>query len=107
MDRDLLAEMVETLETIGAVSQPSASGDGPLPEVVVESVRILGTAAASLSPGLRQRRPEVPWGRLSDLAERVAPGYGPDAAAAVRQFAVREVPLLDMQLRSVLGSLAF
>ena len=107
MDRDLLTVMVDTLGAIGALSHPSAGvGGEALPEAVVESVRALGTAASGLSAGLRQRRPEVPWGRLSDLAERMAPGYGPDDAEAVRNFAAREVPLLDMQLRSVLGSLA-
>jgi uncharacterized protein with HEPN domain len=105
MDRELLSRMVAALEVIADPGGLGADGD-PLPGGVVEAVRELGFAAEAVSDRLRQRRPEVPWGRLGDLGQRMAPGYGPTDVAAVRAFARAEVPLLDMQLRSVLGSLA-
>ena len=98
--------MIAALEVIGG-SAGLRAGDGSLPEAAAEAVRELGRTAALVSSRLQQRRPEVPWGRLGDLGERMAPGYGPADVAAVRAFATGELPLLDMQLRSVLGSLAF
>jgi len=66
-------------------------------------MRTLGEAAALVSPQLKQRRPEVPWGRLTDLSTLVADTSVADEL--VEQFATRDLPLLDMQLRSILGSL--
>jgi uncharacterized protein with HEPN domain len=106
MDRKLVSRMIAALEAMGDPDR-LGTGDDPLPDGVADAVRELGFAAMAVSRGLRQRRPEVPWGRLGDLGERMAPGYGPPDIAAVRAFVQREVPLLDMQLRSVLGSLAF
>jgi uncharacterized protein with HEPN domain len=106
MDRALVSRMIAALEVIGDPDGLGAADD-PLPEGVAEAVRQLGSAARAVSGRLRHRRPEVPWGRLGDLGERMSPGYGPADVAAVRAFARGDVPLLDMQLRSVLGALAF
>ncbi|MDQ3885560.1 MAG: hypothetical protein M3308_00730 [Actinomycetota bacterium] len=98
MDRELLERMVAAVDEIGALTGPEgvrATALGPL--------RTLGEAAALVSPRLKQRRPEVPWGRLTDLSALVADT--PLADELVEQFVTRELPLLDMQLRSVLGSL--
>ena len=106
MDRELLSRMIAALEVVGDPDHVGA-GDGPLPEGVVEAMRQLASAAVAVSAGLRRRRPDVPWGRLGDLGQRMAPGYGGGDADVVRAFVRDEAPLLDMQLRSVLGSLPF
>ena len=65
--------------------------------------QMVAAAAARVSPQLKRRRPEVPWGRLADLGEILA--HRGETAPPIQDFVSRELPLLDMQLRSVLGSL--
>jgi uncharacterized protein with HEPN domain len=98
VDRELLERMVAAVEAIGALTGPEGVRASAL-----ASMRTLGEAAALVSPRLKQRRSEVPWGRLTDLSTLVADT--PVADELVEQFATRDLPLLDMQLRSVLGSL--
>lgn len=98
VDRELVERMVAAVEEIGALTGP----DG-VRATALASMRTLGEAAALVSPQLKQRRPEVPWGRLTDLSTLVASTQVADEL--VEQFATRDLPMLDMQLRSVLGSL--
>ncbi len=98
MDRELVERMVAAVEEIGALTGP----DG-VRATALASMRTLGETAALISPKLKQRRPEVPWGRLTDLSTLVASTQVADEL--VEQFATRDLPLLDMQLRSILGSL--
>ena len=86
------------VEEIGALTGPEG-----VRATALASMRALGEAAALISPQLKQRRSEVPWGRLTELGTLVA--NTPVADELVEQFATRDLPLLDMQLRSVLGSL--
>ena len=98
MDRELVERMVAAVEEIGALTGPEG-----VRATALGSMRTLGDAARLISPELKKRRPEVPWGRLTDLGTLVA--NTPVADELVEQFVTRELPLLDMQLRSVLGSL--
>lgn len=98
VDRELLERMVAAVDEIGALTGPEG-----VRATALAWVRTLGEAAAQISPQLKQRRPEVPWGRLTGLSTLVADT--PVADELVEQFATRELPLIDMQLRSVLGSL--
>ncbi len=98
VDRELVERMVAAVEEIGELTGP----DG-VRATALASMRTLGESAALISPRLKQRRPEVPWGRLTDLSTLVA--NTPVADELVEQFATRDLPLLDMQLRSILGSL--
>jgi len=98
VDRELLERMVAAVDEIAELTGPEG-----VRATALASVRTLGEAAALISPQLKQRRSEVPWGRLTDLSTLVA--ETPVADELVEQFATRELPLIDMQLRSVLGSL--
>jgi uncharacterized protein with HEPN domain len=98
VDRELVERMVAAVEEIGAMTGPEG-----VRATALASMRTLGETAALISPRLKQRRPEVPWGRLIDLGTLVADT--PVADELVEKFATQELPLLDMQLRSVLGSL--
>jgi len=98
VDRELVERMVAAVEEIGALTGPEG-----VRATALASMRTLGEAAALISPQLKQRRPEVPWGRLTDLSALVADTSVADEL--VEQFATRDLPLLDMQLRSILGSL--
>jgi uncharacterized protein with HEPN domain len=98
VDRELVERMVAAVEEIGALTGPEG-----VRATALASMRTLGEAAALVSPQLKQRRPEVPWGRLTDLGTLVADTSVADEL--VEQFATRDLPLLDMQLRSILGSL--
>jgi uncharacterized protein with HEPN domain len=98
VDREIVERMVAAVEEIGALTGPEG-----VRATALASMRTLGEAAALISPQLKQRRPEVPWGRLTDLSALVADTSVADEL--VEQFATRDLPLLDMQLRSILGSL--
>ncbi len=64
-------------------------------------LRVIGEAAAALTPGLRSEVPDVPWDRLVALAEERAGTPAGMTADEMQRFVERELPQVRESVRHV------
>jgi len=108
-DRDFLLDIVELIETIDRhrpSSEAELVGDEVLLTAVIHWVQTIGEAAGGISDGLRDAHPDVPWREIVDMRNLLAHGYRHVGPVIVWEVVVRELPVLEKQIRAILGDLA-
>lgn len=67
-------------------------------------LEIIGEASRRVSPGGRERHPEIPWPDIGDMRNRLAHGYDEIDLDIVWQVLTNELPPLIRQLEAILSS---
>jgi uncharacterized protein with HEPN domain len=107
-DRDFLLDIIELIETISrhrAGSEQEFLADEVLLTATVHWVQTIGEAANSVSEDTRRRHPGVPWRQVIDMRNLLAHGYRHVDPSIVWQVVVRDLPLLEIQIRAAAGDL--
>jgi uncharacterized protein with HEPN domain len=82
------------LEFIGEQTLESFSEDLKTQSAVVLQILILGEAAKRLSPGFRERYPEVPWSDIMRMRDKLIHHYESMDPGEVWQASTVDIPAL-------------
>jgi uncharacterized protein with HEPN domain len=111
MQRDLIliSEMIEAAEQarslVDDTSVDALESDRQRRDALLWNFTVLGEAAGELGDAIKQRWPEVPWSRPTQLRDRVVHGYWSIDLQVLHTTATDVLPGFVEQLRSVLRRL--
>lgn len=78
-DRLTLEQMLETARRIRAMASGRTRGEFDADEVrqlaLLHLIQVLGEAASRVSAALRESQPELPWGAMAGMRNRIVHGY--------------------------------
>lgn len=70
---------------------------------VMKDIEIIGEAPNKISPGLKETVPEIPWGDIVGMRNRLVHTYFDVEPALVGETVTRDLPALILQLRGILN----
>ena len=98
--------MIDAAEAVGDFmagrSRVDLDSDRMLRFAVVRAIEILGEAAARVSEETRAATPEIPWGAIVGMRNRLIHGYFNIDIAIVWKTVTDEIPELTKKLRALL-----
>jgi uncharacterized protein with HEPN domain len=105
-DRYRLVHMLEAArEAFGYTQgkiQEDLHKDRPITHAIVRCLEILGEAAANLSEDFRRDTPQIPWGDIIGMRNRLIHAYFDVNLTIVWQTATEEIPPLIQKLETLL-----
>lgn len=108
-DRIRILHMIEAADTVAQFvagrSRDDLDRDQMLLFALVHAIEILGEAANKLSPEAQTAAPQVPWGAIVSMRNRLIHGYFDINTTIVWKTATVEVPTLVPLLRTLVGPL--
>lgn len=101
-----LKDILEALESIEAfvqgMSQKDFESDDKTSSAVMRKFEIVGEATKQLPSEIRQKYPEVPWGDMAGMRDRLIHGYfGVDYEVVWRTIKER-IPKVKPQIKRIL-----
>ena len=79
-------------------SQADLADDWVATLALMQLLQIIGEAARRLSDSIREQHPDVPWGQIIGLRNRLIHGYDDVDHDIVWQIVTTDVPLLELEL---------
>ncbi len=108
-DADFLTDMLDMIELVrrhAPASEEAFMADEVLQAAVLHWVQTIGEAANGVSEEVRGSRPDVPWRKIVDMRNLVAHGYRHVQLSIVWQVIVRDLPVLEIEVRNCLAELS-
>lgn len=106
-DRVRLLHMIDAAESVAQFvagrSHEDLDRDRMLLFALVHAIEILGEAANKISPETRAVAPQIPWGAIVSMRNRLIHGYFDINTTIVWKTATAEIPPLVAQLRALAG----
>lgn len=106
-DRVRLLHMIEAAESVAQFvagrSRDDLDRDRMLLFAVVHAIEILGEAASKISPETRAGTPQIPWGAIVSMRNRLIHGYFDINKTIVWKTATEEIPALVPQMQALAG----
>lgn len=106
-DRVRILHMIEAAEAVAEFvagrRRNDLDEDRMLLFAVVHAIEILGEAANKVSPQIRAAAPQVPWGAIVSMRNRLIHGYFDINTAVVWKTATVEIPALVPLLHTLAG----
>lgn len=104
-DRVRLLHMIEATETVAHFLSGRSRGDldqdRMLLFAVIHAIEILGEAASKISQETREAAPQIPWGSIVSMRNRLIHGYFDIDPTVVWKTATVEIPALVPLLRAL------
>ncbi len=104
-DRIRILHMIDAADAVAQFVEGRSRGDldrdRMLLFALVHAIEILGEAANKISPEARATAPQVPWGAIVAMRNRLIHGYFDVNATIVWKTATEEVPALVPVLQSL------
>jgi uncharacterized protein with HEPN domain len=100
---DLRLASQRILEFVGDQSFEDFAEDLKTQSAVVLQILVLGEASKRLSPGFRERYPEVPWSDIMRMRDRLIHHYESMEPSEVWEAAKEDIPVLLAFLDRVIG----
>ncbi|HEV2851562.1 MAG TPA: DUF86 domain-containing protein [Thermoanaerobaculia bacterium] len=94
----------QILEFIGDQDFESFYDDAKTQSAVVLQILILGEASKRLSPGFRDRHPEIPWSDIMRMRDKLIHHYEGMDPGEIWQAAKEDVPALLIFLDRLIGA---
>ena len=73
--QDILAMMEKIERFTAGLEQEDFIEDDMAHFAVIRAMEVMGEAAKNIPPEIRQMYPEIPWGRMAGLRDKVIHGY--------------------------------
>jgi uncharacterized protein with HEPN domain len=107
-DRVRILHMIEAAEALAQFIEGRGRGDldreRMLLFAVVHAIAIFGEAANKISPETRSAAPQVPWGIIVSMRNRLIHGYFDTDTSIVWKTATAEIPALVPLLRELVDT---
>lgn len=100
--RDMLDAATEIRTLTGRRRRKDLDGNRMLSLSLVRLLEIVGEAAANVSDGFRSEHPEIPWGAIIGMRNRLVHAYSSVSLDVVWSTIREDVPPLIVALESIL-----
>lgn len=101
--------MIDAAESIAAFiagrQRADLDTDRMLLFAVVRAIEVIGEAAGKVSEDARAEAPDIPWGAIVSMRNRLIHGYFDIDTEVVWKTVTEELPALLPQLRALTGNL--
>lgn len=107
-DRVLLEDIRDAIAVIRQYTPAQRSvldNDPPVQSHLIRHIQIIGEASRSVSDGLKQLHPEVPWQRIAAMRHVLVHDYFRVDLNQVWNVITVHIPLLGPQIEAILNSL--
>ena len=104
---DLVHACTRILEFTRNTPRADFLKDAQLISAVSFQVAILGEAVKGVSDSLRTCYPAIPWKKIAGMRDRLIHGYHDIDADELWNTAIRDVPTLREQLKSIQSDMGF
>lgn len=105
-DRTRIRHMMDAAETVAQFiagrRREDLDGDRMLLFAVVRAIEVLGEAAGKVSAEARAAAPDIPWGTIVSMRNRLIHGYFDLDTTIVWKTATEEIPDLLPRVRALL-----
>jgi uncharacterized protein with HEPN domain len=104
-DREKLLDIIEAIEQIEkyAVEGREAFGLNELIQVwCVHQLQVIGEATRTLSPGFKEKHPQIPWGRIIGMRHILVHHYFEIDLPVVWEVVEHELQPLKEQVKAIL-----
>ena len=91
------------IEFVSGRRRSDLDDDHMLLLATIKAIEIIGEAASRLSANMRESAPDIPWGDIVAIRNRLTHVYFDVNPDIVWQCATEELPKLLSQLRALLG----
>jgi len=102
--KDILAATGKIEAITAATRKESFFGDEVLQAAVLHHLAVIGEAINRLSPGLRDRHPEVPWQQIVAVRHRIVHAYFELDWQILWDASQDDIPELRKQISAILES---
>ena len=106
--RCCIHDMIGFCEKVGSytrgLDRDAFIADDMLRDATLRNLELVGEAATRIPDAIRKAHPEIPWGAVVDMRNRLARGYPGIDGDAVRSIVRDRVPALLPALRSLLAA---
>lgn len=106
-DRVRILHMIDAAEAVAQFVDGRSRGDldedRMLLFALVHAIEVLGEAANKVSPETQAAAPQIPWGSIVSMRNRLIHGYFDINATIVWKTATVEVPALVSLLQALVG----
>jgi len=102
---EMIAAAEQAHELVSAVDLEALTADRQRRDALLWNFTVLGEAAAQLDGEVKDRFPEIPWARPSQLRNRIIHGYWSIDLEVLHTTATDLLPAFVEQLRGVLDAL--
>ena len=107
-DRVRLLHMIEAGENamgfVAGYTPEALSDDRKALFAVIRCIEIIGEASARVSDATRTNAPDIPWGAIVGMRNRLAHAYFDVDTELVWKTINTELPVLQKRLRELLGA---
>lgn len=101
--RHMLDHAVEAVTMIQGISRSNLDSDRKLNLALVRLLEIIGEAANRMSKEECARYPDIPWGEIISLRNRLIHGYDMVDFDVLWEIVKQDLPLLIAQLKKTLA----
>jgi uncharacterized protein with HEPN domain len=109
-DRIRILHMIDAAEAVAHFiterSRDDLDQDRMLRFAVVHAIEVFGEAASRISSESRTAAPQVPWGAIVSMRNRLIHGYFDTDTTIVWKTATEEIPALLTLLRELAGHIS-
>ncbi|MBW8874226.1 MAG: DUF86 domain-containing protein [Acidobacteria bacterium] len=98
---DILIAARRVLRYVGDLSWESFKEDEMAQDAVIRNLQIIGEAARKISDEFRSGHPEVPWGGIVGMRNRLVHEYSRVDIAKIWETAADDVPRLIRSIESL------
>jgi uncharacterized protein with HEPN domain len=101
-----ILEAVQLIESYTARGREMFLADRMVRDAVLRNLEVIGEAVKNVSPGLRSRRPDVPWQRIAAMRDVLIHQYFGVDPILVWEIIEQRLPQLKRGVESLLAELA-
>ncbi len=101
---DILVYGERAIRHLGSMSAVQFAADEKTQDSVVRCLAVVGEAAWKASDPLKRAYPAVPWPLVAGMRHRLVHDYGAVDLGTVHRVASEHLPLLLVQVRTILAS---
>lgn len=102
---DILTASRKAQAFVGDMDYVSFAADEKTVFAVVRALEIIGEAAKRIPPEVRDRHPSIPWRAMTGIRDKLIHDYTSVNQAVVWQTVSDDLPLLAVQMESILSAL--
>jgi len=102
---DILESIVLIEKFIGKKTQTQFQSDLLLQDAVIRRFEIIGEAVSKISPTLKKKNPEIEWGLMKSMRNKLIHEYFGVSPATIYNTVKMDLPGVKLQLKKLLKTL--
>lgn len=103
--QDILDSIKEIEEFVAGITFEDFSKDKKTSNAVIRSIEVIGEAARNIPESLRNRYPEIPWQKMTEMRNKLIHEYFGVDLDTVWQTILEDLPVLEPLINKVIKAI--